>query len=426
MIEKVSLFRNKKETFYLFVLIIMIFLLSVSLEYYHYKQLTKFDSALIEATVLKQYTKTKTTKRGKLKTYQVLKLKGDKGFTFYTTASKKLKNILYRNVQIEAWAGKISFYEYVHGFFAFSKVRQIHRENSLKHKVNKFIASQHKNRDISAIYQALFTAKPLCRKLQTIFSNLGISHLIAISGFHLGVLSAILFLLIKYPYKFLQNRYFPYRSYKLDSFIIISLILLSYLLFLDSPPSLLRAFVMLIIGFFLYDRGITIISMQTLLLTVLIILALFPRLFFNIGFWLSISGVFYIFLFFIHFKNLNKFWQFVLIPFWVYILMLPYSLSIFGNFSFYHPLSIIWTSLFSIFYPLSILLHFFGVGDWLDFVLKYLLHLDVNAIKFILDIKFLVVEIILSLLAVYKKIFVYILFTYSFSVFIYMFSLVPF
>ena len=420
MIEKISLFRNKKEIFYLFVVSFVLLLLSISLQYYNYKQLTKFDSALINATVLKQYTKTKFTKRGKLKTYQVLKLKSDKGFTFYTTASKKLKNIRYRHVQIEAWAGKITFYEYIHQFFAFTKVRRIYRKSTLKNRLNKFIAAEHSNKNISSLYQALFTAKPLDRDLQTIFSNLGVSHLLAISGFHLGVLSSILFLLIRYPYKFLQNRYFPYRSYSLDSFMIISIFLLVYLLFLGSPPSLLRAFVMLVIGFFLYDRGVKIVSMQTLFVTIVLILAVFPRLFFSIGFWLSVSGVFYIFLFLIHFKYLNKFWQFILIPFWVYLLMLPFSITIFGNFCLYHPLSILWTSLFTLFYPISIVLHIIKHGDLFDSYLLYLINLDTHAVKIALDIKFLIAEIVLSLLAIYQKKFVYILLAYCFAIFIYL------
>jgi competence protein ComEC len=160
---------------------------------------------------------------------------------------------------------------------------------------------------------------------------------------------------------------------------------------------------MLIIGFFLYDRGVEVLSMQTLLLTVLFILALFPRLFFSIGFWLSVSGVFYIFLFLIHFKDLSKRKQFFFLPIWIYFFMLPYSLIIFGNFSLYHPLSILWTSLFTLFYPLSIVLHIFGLGDLLDGVLKLLLELDTQSVE-VTFTKFWFIPIIgFSLLAIFKK-----------------------
>uniref|UniRef100_UPI003563EE14 ComEC/Rec2 family competence protein n=1 Tax=Sulfurimonas sp. TaxID=2022749 RepID=UPI003563EE14 len=269
------------------------------------------------------------------------------------------------------------------------------------------------------IYQALFSAAPLNKDLQTTFSTLGVSHLLAISGFHLGVLSGLLFFLIRPIYNFFQNRYFPYRNSKSDIFLVVAFSLLLYLNFLGSPPSLLRAFSMLIIGFVVYDRGFKIISMQTLLLTGILLLVIFPKLLFSLGFWLSISGVFYIFLFLIHFKHLSKIWQFIIIPFWVYILMLPFSLAIFSNFSIYHPLSIIWTTLFTIFYPLSIFLHLVGFGNLFDGVLENFILLAQSQTSVDLDIKWLVFHIVLSLISIYKKSFVWLLLALSFSFLIY-------
>ncbi|CAI6146475.1 MAG: hypothetical protein SPLUMA2_SPLUMAMAG2_00355 [uncultured Sulfurimonas sp.] len=418
MIEKVSLFLSKKDFFNFFLLCCILLCISLGLEYYNYKQLTKFNSQLVNATVLKQYTKTKY-KKGKLKTYQVLKLKSDKGCTFYTTASTKLQDIKYKHLTMEIWAGKVDFYDYMHSFYSFSKIIEVHPDKSYKTQLNSLINEQHKYKDISLVYQALFTAKQLPLELQKIFSSLGISHLIAISGFHLGVLSGILFFLIKYPYKFLQKRYFPYRSLKVDTFIIISISLLVYLLFLDTPPSLLRAFVMLLIGFLLYDRGLKIVSMQTLFLTIVLILVIFPRLYFSIGFWLSIAGVFYIFLFLLHYKDRSKIWQFLMLPLWLYFTMLPYSIIIFGNFSIYHPLSIIWTGLFTLFYPIGIFLHLIGYGNLLDPILSLLMHLETHTVKIVVDLKFLFIEMGLSLLALYQRIFMYLLLMYLGGFFIY-------
>ena len=419
MLERVSLFSSRRDSVIFFFIATFIFTYALLIEYNNYKILTQFDSNIVHATIIKQYTKTKTTKSGRSKTYQVLKLKSEKGFSFYTSAKKTFPLSIGKKIKLELWAGKISFYEYLSSFYAYSSNKYIYKTLSLKQKLNHLISIQHKDINISDTYQALYTAEPLSRGIQTKFSALGISHLVAISGFHLGVLSALLFFLFKYPYKFFQNRYFPYRSYKRDSFIAISLVLLSYLLFLDSPPSLLRAFVMLIIGFILYDRGIKIISMLTLLLTVILLISFFPRLVLSIGFWLSVSGVFYIFLFLIHFKELSKVWQFLLIPFWVYLLMLPYSIVIFGNFSIYHPLSIIWTSLFTLFYPLSMFLHLINQGDLLDGILNFLLCLDTNDIKIALDWKWLILYVTLSIISVYKKGFIYPLLSFSISVLIY-------
>ncbi len=419
LLEKLSLFSSKRE-FFLFLLFCL-FILSYSLliEFNNYKNLTRFDSNIITATVIKQYEKTKLTKKGKTKAYQVLKLKAEKGFSFYTTASKKFPPSKEKKLQLEVWAGKIGFYEYMTSFYSFSKIIYTYQIPTLKQELNSHISQSHKSQNIANIYQALYTATPLSSNLQSIFSTLGVSHLLAISGFHLGVLSALLFFLLKQPYKLLQDRYFPYRNFKADLFIVVALTLLAYLLFLDSPASLLRAFVMLIIGFVLYDRGMKIISMHTLFLTAILLLVFFPRLLFSLGFWLSLSGVFYIFLFLIHFKHLSKVWQFIIVPFWVYILMLPYSLVIFGSFSIYHPLSIIWTSLFTLFYPLSIFLHLINQGDFLDEVLQALLRLNTGEIKISLDWIWLIIHVALSLISIYKKSFVYLLLSFSISIFIY-------
>lgn len=418
MIEKVSLFKTKRDYLYFFLLSFLLLCISLGIEYYNFKQLTQFDSQLVNATVLKQYSKTKI-RNNKLKYYQVLKLKSSDGFTFYSTTSTNQKDIKFKHIELEIWAGKISFYEYLHGFYAFSTILQVYNDTSYKTLLSDYINVQHNDENATLVYQALFIAKQLPFELQKVFSNLGVSHLIAISGFHLGVLSGILFFLLKYPYQFLQRRYFTYRSYKRDSFFIISLVLFAYLLFLDIPPSLLRAFVMLIFGFMLYDRGIKVISMQTLFMSVIIILSLFPRLFFSIGLWLSVAGVFYIFLFLIYFKERSKLWQFGVLPFWVYLLMLPYSLAIFTNFSLLHPLSILWTSLFSLFYPLVMFLHIFGFGNLLDGVLLWLINLDTNSVSIELDVKFLYAQILLSLLSIYKKNFLLGLVVYTLSIFIY-------
>jgi competence protein ComEC len=414
MLEKISLFTSKREILNFILACGFILSYTLLIEFQNYKNLVRFDSALVHATVLIQYAKTKETKK-----YQVLKLKSESGFTFYTAQSKSFPHAKGKKLALEIYTDKISFYNYFTSFYANSKVIDIDSDASLKEKLNNFIASKHDNGDVIGIYQALFTATPLSKNLQSTFSTLGVSHLLAISGFHLGVLSALLFFLLKYPYKTLQDRYFPYRNSKLDIFITIASILLIYLLFLESPASLLRAFGMLIVGFILYDRGFKIISMQTLLLTTILLLAFFPRLLFALGFWLSVGGVFYIFLFLIHFKDLSKIWQFILIPFWTYLLMFPYSLAFFGSFSIYHPLSIVWTTLFTLFYPLSIFLHLIGYGNILDGVLESFISLGEAQTNVTLGFGWLILHIILSLLGMYKRKIIWLLLLYTLSIFVY-------
>lgn len=414
MIERVSLFASKRDSLFLISIVSFILIFSLSLEYINYKKFTTFDSALLDATVLKQYTKSKNGRE-----YQVLKLKSRDNLLFYTTAKKSLQDLKNQEVEIEIWPKDLNFYKYLTTFYGYSKITEIKSTSSTKQNLNDYISSMHKEKEPQNIYQALYTATPLDIELQKIFSTLGVSHLLAISGFHLGVLSAILFFIMRPLYGFFQDRFFPYRNSKFDLFMLVGLALFTYMLFLDSPPSLIRAFGMLVVGFILYDRGIKIISMQTLFLTILLLLALFPRLLFSLGFWLSASGVFYIFLFLIHFKHLSKVWQFILLPIWVYLLMLPFSLAIFENFSIYHPLSILWTTLFTLFYPLSILLHIVGFGDIFDPALLWLLKLGEDGVLITLNQYLFFLYLLLSFGAIFNRLCMRLLLGFALSLFIY-------
>ena len=414
MIERVSLFTSKRDVLLFILLSLLILLVSLFIEYREFKKFTLFDSALVDATVLKQYVKSKNNR-----TYQVLKLKSSEGLVFYTTAKRSLQDIKNQEIELEIWSKDLDFYKYLTTFYGPSKIIKINKAKSTKQSLNEFISSSHKEKEIANIYQALYTATPLDITLQNSFSTLGVSHLLAISGFHLGVLSALLFFFLRPIYGYTQDRFFPYTNSKRDLFVIVGLLLFAYLLFLDSPPSLIRAFGMLVVGFVLYDRGVKIVSMQTLFITVLLLLCIFPRLFFSLGFWLSASGVFYIFLFLVHFKDLSKIWQFLLLPIWVYLLMLPFSLAIFENFSIYHPLSIVWTTLFTLFYPLSIFIHFIGFGDMFDPALLWLLNLGKEGVLVGLNQYLFLFYILLSLGAIFSRRTLYALLLFGSSLFIY-------
>ena len=414
MIERVSLF-NKKRDFFLFISASsLILLVSLFLEYKNFSEFTRFDSALIEATVLKQYTKSKNNR-----TYQVLKLKSEDGLTFYTTAKKSLQDVKDKKLELEIWSSNLDFYGYLTNFYAKSKIINIKDNTSAKQKLDSYIASSHENKTVANVYQALYTNAPVEQDIQNKFSNLGVSHIVAISGFHLGILSLLLYFLLKPIYKFAQNRFFPYRNSKIDLFIIVVSVLFAYMLFLDSPPSLVRSFGMFVVGFVLYDRGIEIFSMQTLLVTILLLLAFFPRLAFSLGFWLSAGGVFYIFLFLIHFKNLNLLWQIIGISVLVYLFMLPVSLFIFQNFSIYHPFSIILAILFAPFYPLSIFLHIIGFGDFFDTFFEWLLVLGEDGTKVELNFYLFLLHAALSFVAIWSKTGIWVLTLFSSFIFIY-------
>ena len=387
------------------------------MEYNSYKNFTRFDSNTINATVLKYYTKEKNNSR-----YQVLKLKTDQHFTLYITTKKEYEDIVGRDISLEIYTKKLTFYNYLTSYFSYYKHFKIKEQQSYKKEFEDYLQRVHSNKDVASFYMAIYSARALGKEIQTQLSNLGISHLVAISGFHLGVLTALLYFLIKFPVKFFQKRYFPHRDAKIDSFFIVAILLLGYLLFLDSPASLLRSFAMFFIAFVLYDRGVEILSMQTLYLTILLLLALFPRLLFEVGFWLSVSGVFYIFLYLIHFKDLNKYFSIFAISLWVYVMMLPYSLALFGNFSLFHPLSVVLSIAFTLFYPLSILLHFFGFGDIFDSYLSILFTLQMQPMSLEFSKPLVGVYMVLSLFSVRSKYILYVIISFTTAILFYALS----
>ena len=116
----------------------------------------------------------------------------------------------------------------------------------------------------SSLFKALFFAGPLDKPLRNQLSALGINHLLAISGFHLGVLGFILFFIVSSLYRPIQGRFFPYRNAHRDVSVLVLVVLFAYLYFLDFVPSLLRAFAMSVFAYILYDRGMKILSFSIL------------------------------------------------------------------------------------------------------------------------------------------------------------------
>ncbi|NOQ30124.1 MAG: ComEC/Rec2 family competence protein [Helicobacteraceae bacterium] len=383
----------------------------------NYLDFNKFDDKILQAEVLSQYLKTKKSKE-----YYVLKLKAENSVTFYTTASKHIRDLQSRTIRVQIFLPNLTFREYLRGFYTRSNILNVYPAKTFKSKVAQKIISQHKNIELQSIFSALFLATPIQNYTRQKLSSLGVSHLLAISGFHLTLLGGILFFLLKFPYQFFQNRYLPYRNISLDLFLMVAILLFTYVAFLDYTPSLLRSFAMLIVGFILYDRGYKVISIQTLLLTILLLLALFPLLVFSIGFWLSVAGVFYIFLFLKQYENMNKYLMFFTLPTFVYFSMLPISLFLFSIFSHTQIFSILYTIGFTIFYPLELLLHILNIGGALDSFVIHLLNSSSELYRVSINNYFIYFYILISALAIRYKYFFYILTLLSLATFVFSYT----
>jgi competence protein ComEC len=253
------------------------------------------------------------------------------------------------------------------------------------------------------LYTALFIASPLSQKVRDLSSKLGISHLIAISGFHLGIISFVLYFIIHFCYNRIHSRYLPYRNKRYDIMIFVSIILFIYVIFLDIPASLLRAFIMFIFALFLLRNNIKIISFETLFIISIFIITLFPKLVFSLSLWFSIAGVFYIFLFIKYFSSLNKFLQFVFFNIWIYLAINPITHYFFATTSLEQLYSPILSILFSIFYPLTAITHIFNIGNILDSFLVKVLNSDIYSLEIFTELWFFIIYILISLYSTINK-----------------------
>ncbi|WP_428023052.1 ComEC/Rec2 family competence protein [Arcobacter sp.] len=391
--QKLNFINNTKELFIFCVILTLIFFTSLSFQYKSYEKFTLNSIYKIEAQVINIYEKDD---------FNIYKFQ-TKDFSFFTSTKKDLILDKLDFVEISILTSNISFFKYLKGFYTKSFNIFILKNNSIKKYLRDKIKSQHNDKDISEVYEAIFLAIPTSNKLRDIFAVYSISHLIAISGFHLGVLSFIIYSILYYPYNFFHNRYFPYRNKKYDILLVVLLILFCYLVFTDLVPSLLRAFVMMLLGVYILRANIKLISFETLLFTLLFILALFPKYIFSISLWFSIIGVFYIFLFIKYFQGLNKIFLFMFFNIWIFASFNPIVHYFFGITSYIQLISPLITILFTIFYPLELFLHLIGYGDFLDSFLSIALNLKFQSFEVVTPFWFFITYIVVSLFAIKRK-----------------------
>lgn len=317
----------------------------------------------------------------------------------------------------------MKFSEYLGTSFISSQINEI--EKSPKTEKNALLLAvekQHENAMIANFYKAIFFATPLDKGLRTQVSSLGVSHLIALSGFHLVILSGVLFFIIRLFYRPLQQKFFPYRFDLLDVGFMVLAVLAFYVWFVGSPPSLIRSYAMMLLAWLVLMLGIELLSFMFLAMVVMLLLIIFPKLLLSLAFWFSVMGVFYIFLLLKYFSHLNKYFMTLLISFGIFILMLPIVHMVFPIVSPLQLGSPFLSLGFSLFYPTSIGLHLLGLGNIFDGVLLKLFILKSYSYNFILTPFYGLIYLFLSLLSIYSKYLFYLLFfiTFCFSVWLFM------
>lgn len=382
--------KNYSKRIVSIILLIFIFLINLSIEYSKYLDFIDEEIYETKVEILNIYEKP---------TNNILRLKAQ-DFDFFANIDKseEIKKSDMLNMAIVSL--NISFWDYLKGFYTtiiyFDKIEKTPK---FIDKIIEKINSNHEDEMIKELFQTLFLGTTISKELRDICTNYGISHVIALSGFHLAVLSFTIYWILYFPYSFFHQRYFSYRNKKYDLILISLVFLFYYLILTDIIPSLLRAFVMLVF----LRSNIKIVSYVNLFYTFLIVIAFFPKFLFSLGFWFSIIAVFYIFLFIQYFKNLNKYFQIIFFNVWMFLVFNPIVHFYFPQTTYEQFLSIIINILFAIFYVFEIVAHIFGFAIYFDGFIKDFLSYEMNVFIVKTPFYFLVIYIFVSFASIFNK-----------------------
>uniref|UniRef100_UPI00404862CE ComEC/Rec2 family competence protein n=1 Tax=Aliarcobacter sp. TaxID=2321116 RepID=UPI00404862CE len=386
--------KNYNKQILAILLLNLIFLISLSIEYSKYLDLTSEEIYETEVEVLNIYEKINDN---------IFRLRAD-NFEFFTKIENSTQIAKGDTLNIAIISKYISFYDYLKGFYAKSiYFDKLDKKYSFKHKIIDKINSNHNDLIIQELFQALFLAIPISSELRQICTNYGISHLIALSGFHLAVLSFVIYWIFYFPYSYFHSKYFSYRNKKFDLLMITIFFLFSYLILTGVVASLLRAFVMFVLAIFLLRSNIKIVSFMTLFFTFLIVISIFPKFLFSLGFWFSIMAVFYIFLFIKYFDNLNKYSQLILFNFWMFLVFNPIVHFYFPQTSYEQFLSPIITIFFTFFYPFEIFAHLFDFAIYFDELIKKFLYWEMYVYEIRTPFYFFIAYLVFSLASIFYK-----------------------
>ncbi|MCT7597505.1 ComEC/Rec2 family competence protein [Aliarcobacter butzleri] len=384
---------KSKQIVTIFILFFAL-LINILLEYGKYLEFIDEEVFETKVEVLNIYQKDD---------FDILKLKSS-NFEFFTNMPKNQEIKKFDLLNILIVSRNIDFIDYLKGFYTKTiYFDELQKEQTFKDKIIKNIENNHQDEKIIELFNALFLAVPVSKELRDVITAYGIAHVVALSGFHLVVLSFVIYWILYFPYKFFQDKYFPYRNRKLDILLITIAILFYYLILTDIVPSLLRAFVMFCLGIYLLRSNIKILSYMTLFYTFLIVIAFYPKYIFSIGFWFSIFAVFYIYLFIQYFKNYNKWLLFIFFNTWMFLIFNPIVHYYFPQTSYEQFYSIPITIFFNFFYPAEIFAHIFGFSNYFDEYLKIFIEHKIFVYEVFTPLYFYILYLFVSFLSIWSK-----------------------
>lgn len=131
----------------------------------------------------------------------------------------------------------------------------------------------------------------LHRDIRKEFAVTGVAHILAVSGFHVGVIAGILF----WIFSFIRNNYIK--------FILITLSLVAYVYLVDFQPSAVRAGIMIVLFLFAYLLQRKPNPINIIATTVLLVAVVNPSSLYSAGFQMSVAAISGIFLLYSPFRN---------------------------------------------------------------------------------------------------------------------------
>jgi len=177
----------------------------------------------------------------------------------------------------------------------------------------------------------------------------GISHLFAISGMHITLLSSILFMFLN---KMIKKR---------NSTIIISAFLLFYVFITNFSPSVIRAVLMFILLNITKEK-----SLKIIICLFFLMILINPFYFYNLGFCFSYAVTFFLIYFKkIYIKQKNFLVKTFIISFIAFLASMPILIKNFNEINLLSPfLNLIFVPMVStIIYPFSLLTFLFKIFD---------------------------------------------------------------
>lgn len=392
-------FHSNYEFLFFCTTMFVILCINTLLEWQVYSKITTYPYYQTKADI-----KSVNIRHKENKTYSAMEFESIDGYKFYSAKSYSTESLNEKTVLVIFDTSKLTFMEFLKGFR--TKTYEIlpvqTDDNSLKKQIRDYISSQHDDERLQKIFVSLFFETRLPDDLQNKINEFGLSAVMSLSGLNLTLLIALIFIISTPLYRFFQDKYFPFRNRKVDILLFALILMIFYAYLADFSKPFVRALVMALILFFLALRGKKLLNIQTLIATLIIIISFSPRSLFSIGLWLSVTGVYYIFLFLHHTQNIKGWKNYILLGIYLFLTMSVVARYMFPTFTLAQLTSPVTSILFDFFYPIEVVLHIFGIGWIFDSILLSAMEISVTKIEIQTADWFFYIFILASLLA-YKR-----------------------